>query len=71
MDEHEQDLEVELSHAEESVMALGLALDEAIDYIRDLLDILYQIYPRIILKHTPDIMQAESFLREWSPEDDR
>lgn len=71
MDEHEQDLEVELSHEQEAVMALGLALDEGIEYIRDLLDTLYSIYPRIILKHTPLIMQAESFVREWSPEDDR
>jgi hypothetical protein len=71
MNDQEYDPVEELSHEQEAVLALGLALDEAIDYMQDLLAILYQIYPRVILKHTPDIMQAEHFLRQWSPGDDR
>jgi hypothetical protein len=71
MNDQEYDPVEELSHEQEAVLALGLALDEAIDYMQDLLHILYQIYPRVILKHTPDIMQAEHFLRQWSTGDDR
>ena len=71
MNQYEFDPVEELTHEQEAVLALGLALDEAIDYMQDLLCILYQIYPRVILKHTPDIMQAEHFLKQWSTEDDR
>jgi hypothetical protein len=71
MNDQEYDPVEELSHEQEAVLALGLALDEAIDYMQDLLAILYQIYPRVILKHTPDIMQAEHFLQQWSIGDDR
>lgn len=71
MDEYEYDVETELSHEQEAVMELGLALDEAIEYIQDLLAALADICPRSVLRLMPDVIQAEQFLRDWSPEDDR